>query len=56
MLVAEAHEKGMWYDPEQIYPLGTGPSPDYSEEGGKSIAEHAARGSACTRSSSSSTA
>jgi len=42
-LVEEGHEKGMWYDPAQIYPLGTGPSPDYGEEGGTSVAEHAER-------------
>jgi N-acyl-D-aspartate/D-glutamate deacylase len=42
-LVAEGMEKGMWYDPNHIYPLGTGPSPDYSEEGGVSIAQHAAQ-------------
>jgi len=39
LLVAEGVEKGMWYDPEHIYPLGTGPSPDYAETGGVSIAE-----------------
>ncbi len=37
-LVAEGIEKGMWYDPNHIYPLGTGPSPDYAEQGGASIA------------------
>ncbi|MEI8238184.1 MAG: amidohydrolase family protein [Actinomycetota bacterium] len=42
-LVAEGMEKGMWYDPNHIYPLGTGPSPDYSEVGGVSIAQHAER-------------
>ncbi len=36
-LVAEGIEKGMWYDPNHIYPLGTGPSPDYAEQGGASI-------------------
>jgi N-acyl-D-amino-acid deacylase len=41
LLVEEGKAKGMWYDPTQIYPLGTGPSPDYSESGGTSIAEHA---------------
>ncbi|MEQ1702502.1 MAG: amidohydrolase family protein [Ilumatobacteraceae bacterium] len=40
-LVAEGKEKGMWYDPNHIYPLGTGPSPDYSETNGRSIAVHA---------------
>ncbi len=29
----------MWYDPNHIYPLGTGPSPDYSETNGRSIAQ-----------------
>ena len=41
-LEEEGRTKGMWYDPNQIYPLGTGPSPDYSETGGTSIAQHAA--------------
>lgn len=41
-LVAEGKEKGMWYDPNHIYPLGTGPSPDYSETNGRSIADRAA--------------
>lgn len=40
-LVAEGMEKGMWYDPRHIYPLGTGPSPDYSEVDGRSVAAHA---------------
>lgn len=40
-LVAEGKEKGMWYDPNHIYPLGTGPSPDYSETNGRSIAVRA---------------
>ena len=40
-LIAEGKEKGMWYDPNHIYPLGTGPSPDYSETGGRSIAQRA---------------
>ena len=43
LLVAEGKEKGMWYDPRHIYPLGTGPSPDYSESAGVSIAQHAER-------------
>ncbi len=42
LLEAEGKEKGMWYDPEHIYPLGTGPSPDYAESGGVSIARLAA--------------
>lgn len=42
-LEQEGKEKGMWYDPTQIHPLGTGPSPDYGEDGGTSIAAHAER-------------
>ena len=38
-LVEEGKEKGMWYDPNHIYPLGTGDSPEYSEENGRSIAQ-----------------
>ncbi len=41
-LVAEGMAKGMWYDPNQIYPLGTGPAPDYNETDGKNIVQHAA--------------
>ncbi len=37
-LVAEGKEKGMWYDPNHIYPLGQGDSPEYNEENGVSIA------------------
>ena len=37
-LVAEGLTKGMWYDPQHIYPLGTGPSPDYQMVNGRSIA------------------
>lgn len=40
-LVEEGVEKGMWYDPNHIYPLGTGPSPDYSETNGRSLAQRA---------------
>ena len=42
-LVAEGMEKGMWYDPNHIYPLGTAEFPDYSEQHGVSVAAHAAR-------------
>ena len=42
-LEAEGHEKGMWYDPNFIHPLGTGASPDYHEEGGDSLADLAAK-------------
>ncbi|MEO6123664.1 MAG: amidohydrolase family protein [Ilumatobacteraceae bacterium] len=41
-LVEEGMTKGMWYDPNQIYPLGTGPSPDYNETDGKNIVHYAA--------------
>jgi N-acyl-D-aspartate/D-glutamate deacylase len=37
-LVDEGKTKGMWYDPNFIYPLGTDEVPDYSETGGRSIA------------------
>ena len=49
LLVAEGREKGMWYDPDHIYPLGTGPSPDYAEEGGVSIAQLAAQAGVADR-------
>ena len=38
-LVAEGKEKGMWYDPNHIYPLGTEFSPNYNEQNGVSIAQ-----------------
>lgn len=41
LLVAEGKAKGLWYDPNHIYPLGTGPSPDYSETNGRSVAQRA---------------
>ena len=41
-LVAEGVTKGLWYDANHIYPLGTGDSPDYSETGGRSVATRAA--------------
>jgi N-acyl-D-amino-acid deacylase len=40
-LVEEGVEKGLWYDANHIYPLGTGPSPDYSETNGRSVAQRA---------------
>ena len=43
LLAAEGYAKGMWYDPNHIYPLGTDVSPDYSESNGVSVAQHAAR-------------
>lgn len=42
-LVEEGKTKGMWFDPNFIFPLGTGPSPDYSETDGVSIVQHAER-------------
>ncbi|HQZ34231.1 MAG TPA: amidohydrolase family protein [Ilumatobacteraceae bacterium] len=41
-LVEEGVAKGLWYDANHIYPLGTGASPDYSETGGRSVATRAA--------------
>ena len=41
-LVEEGVTKGLWYEPNHIYPLGTGASPDYSETGGRSVATRAA--------------
>ncbi len=41
-LVEEGVAKGLWYDANHIYPLGTGASPDYSETGGRSVAMRAA--------------
>ncbi len=41
-LVEEGVAKGLWYDANHIYPLGTGVSPDYSETGGRSVAVRAA--------------
>ena len=38
-LVEEGRAKGMWYDPQFIYPLGTDESPEFSIEGGQSIAQ-----------------
>jgi N-acyl-D-amino-acid deacylase len=43
LLEEEGRTKGMWYDPNHIYPLGTGASPDYSERDGVSVAQHAER-------------
>ena len=40
-LVEEGIAKGLWYNAEHIYPLGTGPSPDYSETNGRSVAQRA---------------
>jgi N-acyl-D-aspartate/D-glutamate deacylase len=40
-LVAEGVAKGLYYDADLIFPLGTGPSPDYGEDGGKSVARWA---------------
>jgi N-acyl-D-amino-acid deacylase len=38
-LIEEGKTKGMWYDPNHIYPLGTGAAPDYCETDGRSIAQ-----------------
>ena len=38
-LVAEGKERGLWYDPWLVHPLGTGPVPDYHMEGGKSVGQ-----------------
>lgn len=43
LLVDEGKAKGLWFDAEHIYPLGTGTSPDYSETDGVSIVAHAER-------------
>jgi N-acyl-D-amino-acid deacylase len=40
-LVEEGKAKGLWYDPNHIYPLGTGVAPDYSETNGRSVAQRA---------------
>ncbi len=40
-LVEEGKAKGLWYDANLIYPLGTGPTPDYSETNGRSVAKRA---------------
>ncbi|MEO5723274.1 MAG: amidohydrolase family protein, partial [Ilumatobacteraceae bacterium] len=40
-LVADGVSKGLYYDPGHIYPLGTGPSPDYNETNGRSVAQQA---------------
>jgi N-acyl-D-amino-acid deacylase len=40
-LVEEGKTKGLWYDANLIYPLGTGSTPDYSETNGRSVAKRA---------------
>ena len=42
-LTEEGTRKGMWYDPNHIFPLGTGEFPDYCEGGGMSVADYAAK-------------
>lgn len=42
-LIEEGKERGLWYDPQFIYPLGDGMVPDYSIEHGDSVAVHAER-------------
>ena len=41
-LIAEGQRKGLWYDPHHVYPLGTGPTPDYNIVDGRSVADLAA--------------
>jgi len=41
-LIAEGQRKGLWYDPDHIYPLGNGEYPDYGVEHGRSVAALAA--------------
>lgn len=38
-LVAEGVERGLWYDPRHVHPLGDGPVPEFHIEGGPSVAE-----------------
>jgi N-acyl-D-aspartate/D-glutamate deacylase len=38
-LVAEGVERGLWYDPRHIHPLGDGEVPEFHIEGGPSVAE-----------------
>ena len=38
-LLAEGYEKGLWYDPRYIHPLGAGDVPVYDVEGGRSLAD-----------------
>lgn len=37
-LIEEGKTKGLWYDPQHIYPLGTGDTPEYNEHEGVSVA------------------
>ena len=37
-LLAEGQRKGLWFDPQHVYPLGHGDAPDYGIEHGRSIA------------------
>ncbi len=41
-LIAEGERKGLWYDPEHVYPLGFGEVPDYGIDDGQSVADLAA--------------
>jgi N-acyl-D-aspartate/D-glutamate deacylase len=38
-LLDEGRERGLWYDPQYIFPLGNDEHPDYSIENGRSLAE-----------------
>ncbi|MFN8641613.1 MAG: amidohydrolase family protein [Candidatus Binatia bacterium] len=37
-LIAEGQRKGLWYDPQHVYPLGNGDVPDYGIASGHSVA------------------
>ncbi|MEM7141831.1 MAG: amidohydrolase family protein [Actinomycetota bacterium] len=41
-LLAEAETKGLWYDANHVYPLGTGARPDYNIDVPRSVADRAA--------------
>ncbi|MBM4336995.1 MAG: amidohydrolase family protein [Deltaproteobacteria bacterium] len=41
-LIAEGQRKGLWFDPQHVYPLGNGDTPDYGIEHGRSVAALAA--------------
>ncbi len=42
LLIADGHERGLWFDPAHIHPLGNGEAPEFDIEGGKSLADLAA--------------
>lgn len=41
-LAADGYEKGLWYDPNLVFPLGNDLLPDYNMENRRSVADHAA--------------